>query len=94
MNHLNGEIKMIKSTVIALATLFFSTLALASPVNINTASATELANALNGVGEVKAQALVVYREANGAFNSPEQIINVKGIGNATFEKNKEDILVK
>ena len=85
---------MIKSTIIALATLFFSTLALASPVNINTASATELANALNGVGEVKAQALVVYREANGAFNSPEQIINVKGIGNATYEKNKEDILVK
>ncbi len=85
---------MIKSTIIALATLFFSTLALASPVNINTASATELANALNGVGEVKAQALVVYREANGAFSSPEQIINVKGIGNATYEKNKEDILVK
>lgn len=85
---------MIKSTVIALATLFFSTLALASPVNINTASATELAAALNGVGETKAQALVVYREANGDFSSPEQIINVKGIGNATFEKNKEDILVK
>ncbi len=85
---------MIKSTVIALASLFFSTLALASPVNINTASATEIADALNGIGMVKAEALVVYRQANGLFSTAEHIVNVKGIGQATYEKNKEDILVK
>ncbi len=85
---------MIKSTVIALASLFFSTIALASPVNINTASATEIADALNGIGMVKAEALIVYRQANGMFSNAEHIVNVRGIGSVTYEKNKEDILVK
>ena len=85
---------MLKSTVIALASLFFSTLALASPVNINTASAQEIADALNGIGMVKAQALIEYRQANGAFSTAEHIVDVRGIGPVTYEKNKEDILVK
>lgn len=85
---------MIKSTVIALASLFFSTIALASPVNINTATASEIADSLNGIGMVKAEALVVYRQANGMFSNAEHIVNVRGIGLATYEKNKEDILVK
>ncbi len=85
---------MIKSTVIALTSLFFSSIALASPVNINTASAVEIADALNGIGMVKAEALVVYRQANGMFSDAEHIVNVRGIGAATFEKNKGDILLK
>lgn len=85
---------MIKSTLLSLALVFFSSIALASPVNINTASAEEIAEALNGVGIAKAQALVAYRTANGQFASSAQIVEVKGIGKATFEKNKEDILVK
>lgn len=85
---------MIKSTVIALVSLFFSSIALATPVNINTATATEIADALNGVGMVKAEALVVYRNTNGVFSSAEHIVNVKGIGQATYEKNMGDILVK
>jgi len=85
---------MIKNTLIALVTLFFSTIALAAPVNINTASATEIAEALTGIGMSKAEALVAYRSANGNFNEAEQIVNVKGIGQAIFEKNKEDILIK
>ncbi|MCP4431380.1 MAG: helix-hairpin-helix domain-containing protein [Gammaproteobacteria bacterium] len=85
---------MIKSTVIALATLFFSTISLAAPVNINTASISEIADALNGVGSVKAERVVAYRTQNGNFTSAEQIVNVSGIGSKTFEKNKADILVK
>ncbi|MCP3687330.1 MAG: helix-hairpin-helix domain-containing protein [Gammaproteobacteria bacterium] len=85
---------MIKSTFIALVTLFFSSIALAAPVNINTATASEIAAALNGIGIAKAEALVAYRNQNGMFTSAEQIVNVSGIGEATFEKNKADILVE
>lgn len=85
---------MIKLTAFFLMTLFCSSLGLASPVNINTASAADIAAALNGIGIVKAKALVAYRQTNGMFNHAEHIIHVKGIGKATYEKNKDDILVK
>lgn len=58
-------------------------------VNINTASADELAATLRGVGESKAQAIVDHRELNGLFSSLEQLTDVRGIGAATLEKNKE-----
>jgi len=53
-------------------------------VNINRASVTEL-DALPGVGQSTAQAIVDYRSANGPFGSPEDLLNVKGIGPAKFE---------
>jgi competence protein ComEA len=53
-------------------------------VNINRASVTEL-DALPGVGPATAQAIVDYRTANGPFGSPEDLMNVKGIGPAKFE---------
>lgn len=56
-------------------------------VNINTASAQQLAAVLVGVGETKAQAIVAWREANGAFTAKEQLLEVKGIGQATLDKN-------
>ena len=52
--------------------------------NINRASVTEL-DALPGVGQSTAQAIVDYRSANGPFGSPEDLLNVKGIGPAKFE---------
>ncbi len=82
------------TSIIAATAFFLSSIALAAPVNINTASATEIAEALNGIGISKAEALVAYRTANGNFASAEQIVNVKGIGQAIFEKNKADILTK
>ena len=53
-------------------------------VNINRASVTEL-DSLPGVGPSTAQAIVDYRSANGPFGSPEDLLNVKGIGPAKFE---------
>lgn len=60
-------------------------------VNINTASADELATLLKGVGKKKAQDIVVYREKHGEFTSADDLIKVKGIGPSTIEKNRERI---
>ena len=57
---------------------------LSGVVNINRASVTEL-DALPGVGPTTAQAIVDYRTTNGPFGSPEDLLNVKGIGPAKFE---------
>ncbi|MCI4185510.1 competence protein ComEA [Dickeya dianthicola] len=57
-------------------------------VSINTATAEQLAAALNGVGLKKAQAIVSYREQNGPFTQLEQLQEVPGIGNALIERNQ------
>ncbi|MBP1578459.1 MAG: helix-hairpin-helix domain-containing protein [Oscillospiraceae bacterium] len=54
-------------------------------ININTADTRELIK-LSGIGEVKAAAIVAYREEHGAFSSLEELLNVKGIGEKTLEK--------
>lgn len=61
-------------------------------ININTATLSELQN-INGIGEVKAQSIIDYREKNGGFKSIEEIKNVDGIGSKTFEKIKDQISV-
>ncbi|HET9679834.1 MAG TPA: ComEA family DNA-binding protein [Gammaproteobacteria bacterium] len=68
-----------------------SSLVIAGPVNINTADAKTLAAELEGVGEAKAAAIVAYREANGPFTNAEELLKVDGIGEATLEKNMENI---
>lgn len=60
-------------------------------VNINTADAETLAQALTGIGARKAQAIVAWRDANGGFDSLEQLTEVKGIGQATVEKNRHKL---
>ena len=63
-------------------------------VNINTADAATIDRVLLNVGPSKAQAIVDYRKANGAFKSPEQLAMVKGIGLKTVEKNRDRIVVR
>ncbi|MGK7296713.1 MAG: ComEA family DNA-binding protein [Candidatus Wenzhouxiangella sp. M2_3B_020] len=63
----------------------------AEPVDVNTATAEQLAEALNGVGEAKAEAIVEYREANGPFEHIDELVNVRGIGMATVDKNRDMI---
>ena len=60
-------------------------------VNINTADAATIDRVLVNVGPAKAQAIVDYRKANGAFRSAEQLAMVKGIGLKTVEKNRDRI---
>lgn len=65
----------------------------AEVVNINTADAATLDQALLNVGPAKAQAIVDYRRENGAFKSIEQLAMVKGIGLKTVEKNRDRLSV-
>ncbi len=62
-------------------------------ININTASIEQLED-LSGVGEKYAQQIIEHREANGAFEKPEDIMKVKGIGAKIWEANKDRIVVE
>jgi competence protein ComEA len=78
----------LKSMLVAAAFACFSPLVFAGkPVNVNTATAVELADSLDGIGEAKAKAIVEYRTKNGAFKSATQLSEVKGIGEKTVAKN-------
>jgi competence protein ComEA len=66
--------------------------AASGPVNINTATAAEL-ETLPGIGPKTADTIVEYREANGPFETIEDIMDVPGIGEGTFEKIKDRIAV-
>ena len=61
-------------------------------ININTASVYQLTS-LKGIGEKKAQAIVEYRNENGAFGSIDEIMKVSGIGEKIFESIKDYITV-
>ncbi|MFD0739377.1 ComEA family DNA-binding protein [Lysobacter koreensis] len=65
----------------------------AETVNINSADAATIDRVLLNVGPSKAEAIVAYRKANGAFRSAEQLALVKGIGLKTIEKNRDRIVV-
>lgn len=66
----------------------------AEPLDINAATADELAATIDGVGKAKAAAIIKDREANGSFKSVDDLARVKGIGKATIEKNKTKLTVK
>lgn len=78
--------------ILAVFCLLLSGFAFAgAPVNINTADVVTLADSLDGIGESKARAIVEYREKNGAFKSADELVNVKGIGLRTVERNRDYI---
>ena len=61
-------------------------------VDLNTATEEELMS-LNGIGEGKAKSIIAYREAHGKFSSIEEIMNVEGIKEGTYNKIKDSITV-
>ncbi len=83
-----------KRFILGMVLAVASGMALAGPVNINTADAKTLAKELTGVGPEKADAIVKYRTEKGPFTAPEQIKKVNGIGDAIFEQNKVNIKIK
>ncbi|QDW66189.1 ComEA family DNA-binding protein [Luteimonas granuli] len=81
-----------------LAPLLLSLLAAGSAfasekVNINTADAATIERVLVNIGASKAEAIVAYRKANGAFKSADELAKVKGVGLKTIERNRDRIVV-
>lgn len=74
-------------TAALLAAILAVPAALAGPVNVNAADAQALAEALEGVGLAKAEAIVQEREANGPFKDANDLSRVKGLGAKTVERN-------
>ena len=66
---------------------------LGSKVDINNATAKEL-ELIKGVGSVIAQRIIEYRETHGRFNSPDDLIHIKGIGSKKLEKMRPQILIR
>jgi competence protein ComEA len=80
---------MKKILVLCMSMLLWSAVAFAG-VSINTASEQDL-ESLPNIGSVKAESIVQYRAENGAFQSKDDLMNVKGIGPKTLEKLKDQI---
>lgn len=76
----------------AITTAFFVTATLSTAavateqLNINHATASQIESRLPGIGKVKAQAIVEYRNHNGPFDGPEQLLNIKGVGPHTLDR--------
>ncbi|MBT8041264.1 MAG: helix-hairpin-helix domain-containing protein [Xanthomonadales bacterium] len=89
-----GGIEVNKFILGIVSILFALTAWAAEPVNVNSASAQEIAENLKGVGLSKANAIVAYREENGSFDHADELINVKGIGLRTVDQNRGMILLE
>jgi len=87
------KLSSLRALIMAFACVF-SLSAFAAPVDLNTATAEQLAQSLNGVGVAKAEAIVTYRNTHGPFTSVDQLTAVKGIGEATVEKNRSNISIQ
>ncbi|MGI1669201.1 MAG: helix-hairpin-helix domain-containing protein [Neptuniibacter sp.] len=83
--------KLFSLRAFVLALLCSISLSSLAGVDINSASAEQLAKNLNGVGPAKAAAIVAYRDTHGPFESVDQLAKVKGIGSGTVEKNRQVI---
>ena len=76
--------RFIRIFFVAVALTLFSLVASAEPVNINTATAEQL-ESLQNIGPAKAAAIIAHREEYGPFQSVEDLVKVKGIGEKTLE---------
>ena len=79
--------------LLPLAAVVFPMMAMAGPVNVNTADAETISKELKGVGLAKAEAIVEYRDKHGPFRNADELSLVKGIGERTVEINRADIRV-
>ncbi len=86
-----GACRTLLPTALAAALGAASPAMAAEGVDVNTAPADKLAQALDGVGEVRAESIVENREANGPFTAAEELRRVDGVGPVTVEQNRDRI---
>ena len=84
--------EIIKKTLLAVC-LLIPTLLFAEMVNINTADKDALMTSIKGVGETRADAIIAYREQNGAFKSIEELAEVRGVGPSIVEANIDNLTI-
>jgi competence protein ComEA len=87
----HGACGAVRRSVQVLICSLMPLMAWAGPVDINKADAGTIAKELNGIGLSRAQAIVAYREKNGAFKSADDLQKVKGIGAKMLERNRANI---
>lgn len=85
-----GHIKILVCGIVLFLAAFG---AWAETVDINTATAEQIAHVLKGIGKAKAEAIVQEREKNGKFKSADDLARVKGIKGALIAKNRDKISV-
>lgn len=83
---------MKKMILILLAGALFHVSAAFAAVNINSADASSLAS-LSGIGDVKADAIVAYRNEHGEFKSVDGLTSVSGIGGKTVDNLRDEVTV-
>jgi competence protein ComEA len=87
-----SEAMLIKGLSAAfVAATLLAPIAIAGPVDVNTADAKTLARELEGIGKAKAEAIVSYREKNGPFRSADDLAKVKGLGKKLIEQNRSNL---
>lgn len=62
-------------------------------IDLNKADASALQSQLSGIGKTKAEAIVAYREQHGDFASVDELLEIKGIGKALLERNRDKLMV-
>jgi len=82
-----------KKLIILLALFVVNSIAIATPVNVNSADAKTIADALAGIGQKKAEAIVKYRTEKGPFKTIDELMQVTGITKKILAKNPNDILL-
>ncbi|MDD1013488.1 ComEA family DNA-binding protein [Pseudomonas rubra] len=65
----------------------------AAKLDLNHADATTLQSTLVGIGKTKAEAIVAYRNEHGAFTSVDELLEIKGIGKALLDRNRDKLTV-
>ena len=82
-----------KCAIVGIILSFASWAVWADAVDINTATADQIASGLKGVGKSKAEAIVKDREKNGPFKSVDDLARVKGVKTAVISKNRDNIIL-
>lgn len=85
--------KSIRALLFSLLLLFPLIALCNEAININEANKETLMNAIKGVGEKKAAAIIIYREKNGPFKSIDDLANIKGMTQEMVDKHREILTI-